>query len=608
MKKFLIAGSSLAAVAAAGSAGAVDVTLGGSIDMGVDFGLGKAAGEMAITDTHNKITLKLSAAGTTDGGLKYGGSFGMGTDAELSFAPYAHDGKKYLVKATQEGPTDIIGNARAVSGGATVGGASGGNIVAVKINSDWVSVGDTQTAYKYPSSGNFQSTNICKIAGYFEGVESGSTTIALYESGQQALGPVGSLGGIFGPGPESVVVGPTPGPESYLPYGVAVARDDGAGSWDAVQTLVGGFAISKSGTAENGYLAAGRVLAGVSPDFAGYLAASALVESNVSGLSVGFVVEGARVLFPLAASNESITVREKARVTVKPSIPSAAKGDKSTPYQPQVTYVVDSAAVYAGPFMEVQLASSTTKMVVGAVCVAGIEASETVYHMNNKSKVVTATDASIYIEGGFGKLTLQTGDYAGAVSAIGGAGDVAGIDADGLVVVASGLGMMGANPYLAMDLAAGSSVGAIEMAAGGSINFAGMSGAMDIQLADGGLASVIGTEISGWDLGLTYQMGDMALAFATDSENDWGLSASMAVAGFGVDAVFSSEGTGDHEKSGIMYSVTASTSLNGFGLSIGVDQGLEPTIGLSYALGALSLYAGYDASETGGTAGAKLSF
>ena len=44
MKKFLIAGSSLAAVAAAGSAGAVDVTLGGSIDMGIDFGLGKNNG------------------------------------------------------------------------------------------------------------------------------------------------------------------------------------------------------------------------------------------------------------------------------------------------------------------------------------------------------------------------------------------------------------------------------------------------------------------------------------------------------------------------------------------------------------------------------------
>ena len=35
MKKFLIAGSGLAAVAAAGSASAVDVTLGGSIEMGI---------------------------------------------------------------------------------------------------------------------------------------------------------------------------------------------------------------------------------------------------------------------------------------------------------------------------------------------------------------------------------------------------------------------------------------------------------------------------------------------------------------------------------------------------------------------------------------------
>jgi hypothetical protein len=363
---------------------------------------------------------------------------------------------------------------------------------------------------------------------------------------------------------------------------------------------------------EAGYLPAGRLGAAGTADSwsvaqfgSGFAVADAL---TVAGVGVKRTITADEVIAESAANKEGAIAIGKFSVTVKSSIPEAAKGSKSTPYQPQVEYVVTSAAVYLGPFMEVQLASSTTKMVVGAVCVEGIDASETVYHMNNKSKVVTATDASIYIEGGFGKLTLQTGDYAGAVSAIGGAGDVAGIDADGLVVVASGLGMMGANPYLAMDLAAGSSVGAIEMAAGGSINFAGMSGAMDIQLADGGLASVIGTEISGWDLGLTYQMGDMALAFATDSENDWGLSASMAVAGFGVDAVFSSEGTGDHEKSGIMYSVTASTSLNGFGLSIGVDQGLEPTVGLSYSLGALSLYAGYDASETGGTAGAKLSF
>ena len=86
MKKFLIAGSSLAAVAAAGSAGAVDVTLGGSIDMGIDFGLGKDNGNLVLGSAYNEISLSLSAAGTTDGGLMFGGSFTLGTVAEIEFA------------------------------------------------------------------------------------------------------------------------------------------------------------------------------------------------------------------------------------------------------------------------------------------------------------------------------------------------------------------------------------------------------------------------------------------------------------------------------------------------------------------------------------------
>ena len=497
MKKFLIAGSSLAAVAAAGSASAVDVTLGGSIDMGVEFGVGKASpSDLAIGSAFNKISLSIAAAGTTDAGMKYGGSFTLGTAGELEFNAYDNNGAKALLKKTVAGATDIEAAAFNVSGGGAVAAA---DIVGVKINSSWRSVGATQTGYALTQAG-MGAENVCKLAG------------------------IGTVTGTNG---------------------------------------------SRDLTASGGYLPAQQLTSGTAA--ASGIAAS--ITTNAGGADAAGTV-------------------------------AAFVDDGSDDFNATVA----NAAIYMGPFAEVKLQSSSTKMIVGAVCVEGVDASATNYFMDNASKVVTASDASIFNEGGFGKLTLQTGDYAGAVSAIGGAGDVAGIDADGLVVVASGLGMMGANPYLAMDLAAGSSVGAIEMAAGGSINFAGMSGAMDIQLADGGLASVIGTEISGWDLGLTYQMGDMALAFATDSENDWGLSASMAVAGFGVDAVFSSEGTGDHEKSGIMYSVTASTSLNGFGLSIGVDQGLEPTVGLSYALGALSLYAGYDASETGGTAGAKLSF
>jgi hypothetical protein len=495
MKKFLIAGSSLAAVAAAGSAGAVDVTLGGSISMGVEYGVGKAAGEIGLGDAYNTVSLSISAAGTTDGGLKYGGSFGLGTAAELSFTPYKStdsDGEvdKYAIKATNGSHTDIEAAVYNVSGGAAVDAA---DVVAVKINSEWKSVGGTNTNYEEPLD-SFESSNLCKIAG--QGVNNAT--------GTRSIAHV------------------------------------------------------------SGYMAAQKVTGGA---------------GTVEGIDF---VGGSKGTVDVVGDSED---------------------DEDT--DPDVS--VTSAAIYAGPFMEVMLASSSTKMVVGAVCLEGMAASDTMIYMNNASKVVTAGAASIYIEGGFGKLTLQSGDYSGAVSAIGGAGNAAGIDAEGLVLVANGVGVFGANPYLAMDLADGTAAANIEVAVGGSFDFGGLSAAVDLSL-DGGLQSLIGTDVGAWDLGLSYQMGDLALAAATDSENDWGLSASMGIAGFAVNTTFTSEGSGDHEKSGIMYSVGASTSLNGFGLSIGFDQGLQPSVGVSYSLGALGLSAGYSAADNGGKIGATLSF
>jgi hypothetical protein len=268
------------------------------------------------------------------------------------------------------------------------------------------------------------------------------------------------------------------------------------------------------------------------------------------------------------------------------------------------TAQVTSAAIYAGPFMEVMMASSETKMVVGAACLSGVSASDTAFYMDNASKVMTVSDASIYIEGGFGRLTLQSGDYAGGVGAIAGAGDQADIDADGLVVIAQGLGLMGANPYLAMDLAATNTLSDIEVITGGTLDLGGMAAGFDMVLGNGEDLLAI----TAWDLGLAYDVGDMSLAAALDSSSDWGLSASMAIAGFGVSATFGSSSAGDHEKAGITYSVSASTSLNGFGLSIGFDEDLEPAIGLDYDLGGLTLYAGYDADDEGGSIGATLSF
>ena len=146
MKKFLIAGSSLAAVAAAGSAGAVDVTLGGSIDMGVEFGVGKNKGSLAIGDAYNSISLSLAAAGTTDGGMKYGGSFTLSTAEELEFSLYGDDKKHF--KYTVKNFTDLEAAVYDVSGGMHIPEE---NIVAVKINSSWRTVSNnTRTDYGYP--------------------------------------------------------------------------------------------------------------------------------------------------------------------------------------------------------------------------------------------------------------------------------------------------------------------------------------------------------------------------------------------------------------------------------------------------------------------------
>ncbi len=528
MKKFLIAGSSLAAVAAVGSAGAVDVTLGGSIDMGVDFGLGKANGNLQMGSAFNEVSLSINAAHTTDGGLAFGGGFTMGTSDELKFAPYDTNGTaaggKMLVKATVTGQTNIENQLWAVSGG---GAIDSGNVVSVKINSAWRGLDGTQTLHQVPLS-SFTSSNICKVAGR------GDATTDHYFGFTNLDTPVSTSSG----------------------------TDDMFNTLEEV---------------DDGYLPAGRLWHRYS-------------SSNYGDLTM---TKGTGVSREKASSaygnNRKFTVDFQ-----------TAKTGKGVAPAPEITM----ATVYIGPFMEVMMASSETKMVVGAACVTGVSSSDTSFFLDNKSKVMTVSDASIYIEGGFGRLTLQSGDYAGGVGAIAGAGDQADIDADGLVLVAQGLGLMGANPYIAMDFGAGDALSDLEVITGGTMDLGGVSMGFDMVLGNGSdLLSV-----TAWDLGMAYNMGDMSLAAAMDSSSDWGMTASMAVAGFGVNATFGSSSAGDHEKSGITYSVSASTSLNGFGLSIGFDEDLEPSIGVDYDLGGLTLYAGYDADDEGGSIGATLSF
>ena len=111
MRMFLVAGSSLAPVFCVATAGAVDITLGGSIDMGIEFGLGKNNSDLSVQGGYNEVTLSISAAHTTDGGLAFGGAFGLSTSAEIEFKPYADAaGDKYLEKLTVDGRTNINAN------------------------------------------------------------------------------------------------------------------------------------------------------------------------------------------------------------------------------------------------------------------------------------------------------------------------------------------------------------------------------------------------------------------------------------------------------------------------------------------------------------------
>ena len=163
MKRFLIAGSSLASLTAASSVGAVDITLGGSIDMGVEFGLGKNYGNLVFDFAYNQITLSLSAAGTTDSGLRFGGNFTLGTATEIEFNPYASaDGAKYLAQKTNNDRTDILGHAYNVSGGGAVDVA---DIVSVKINSDWLGIDSDAVQNIFPIGTSFSSSAMGDLGG-----------------------------------------------------------------------------------------------------------------------------------------------------------------------------------------------------------------------------------------------------------------------------------------------------------------------------------------------------------------------------------------------------------------------------------------------------------
>ena len=513
MKKFLIAGSSLAAVAAAGSAGAVDVTLGGSIDMGIKYGVGKDTGDanFALTDNYQSISISVAAAGTTDAGLKFGGSFGISTATELVFNPYdkdTDDDEKSVWKlVNSSADVNLRGIGYNVSGGEKV---TPGQMVAVKINSDWHEAGSTVSEYGEDFDMIATTSAVCKLAGFITNE----------------------------PSPANVTRG------KYTTYGDSDATADD-------NTFNNIVALSAGAYAKPGKMTDGNV---------SFSALTAEGE-NVSGYAYEANVDGGSD--------------------------------------------VDADAVHVGPYMEVMMTSSTTKMVVGGVCVThAAKESKTKIHMDVASRVMHVSDASIYIEGGFGKLSLSTSAYGGSVAGVGSAGDEVKIDG-ALNATLSSVSFMGMNGHGAVALDTVSLAGRPNYSFGTSIDLLGLTMAVEMEDEQ----DTVGY-IDVWDAATSYDFNGMAVGIATDSEGDWAMSLGYELMGFAMSSVVENVAPGNSEKSGLSIDTSFSTNLNGIGISVALDESLAMTLGASYSMGnsGLTMYVNYSQASGGGKIGATMSF
>ena len=113
-----------------------------------------------------------------------------------------------------------------------------------------------------------------------------------------------------------------------------------------------------------------------------------------------------------------------------------------------------------------------------------------------------------------------------------------------------------------------------------------------------------------WDAATSYDLNGMTVAIATDSDRDWAMSLGYELLGFSMSSVVENVAAGKGDKSGLNIDTSFSTSLNGVGISVSLDEDLDWSIGASYAMGnsGLNIYANYSQADQDGKIGAKMSF
>ena len=102
----------------------------------------------------------------------------------------------------------------------------------------------------------------------------------------------------------------------------------------------------------------------------------------------------------------------------------------------------------------------------------------------------------------------------------------------------------------------------------------------------------------------------MSVAIATDSAGAWAMSLGYELLGFSMSSVVENIAKGSSEKAGLSIDTSFSTSLNGVGISVGLDESLAWSIGASYSMGGsgLNIYVNYSQADGSGKIGATMSF
>lgn len=480
------------------------VTLGGDLGFSSVVGLSKGGEAFDYTTFAN---IELDLENSTDSGLVFGGKLTLNAldQLKLSLFDYTDPNgveEHRLIRKTVAGPTDINAQIYGAFGGMPL---SDDDIVAVKINSDWMTLGGTRSAVERPAP-PLMAENICMLAGRMANQMVGRA--ATFENTPAQVAAVNfrtAVGnGLQRGSKEDIFVANAVGESGHFaPAGQFLARRE---IW-AVTGITTTATIGKP-SAVNSLTNPFGARISLNTGDGGFGSVAAVYQTRFEAVKITPNMVDAT---DLPAEVWHSTASKAATVLFSPGADELS-GE-----------LVNNAQVFVGPFAEIRTIGNSEKLVIGAACLtqSPFEADSNAY-MQPVSKLLNFSGASVFIEGGFGSLTVSTEDHAGLISADGPWADIVSVAADNGVVLSGELSVMGLSAAVAA--VPRFQTRALNTIAGAKFDFGGVSLGADV-LLDADIAGVL----DAWQLeAVIAPLPASRIAMGLDSENDWWLEAELA--------------------------------------------------------------------------------